>query len=384
MEGRYLPRYLELRAAVAAGNEMARDMFSQFAALVGDEASAIGAVEAASSPDAVLPDLTAAEARDAVTAIVEGARQTRVVILNESHDNSGHRAFATCVMRALRDEGFDWMAAETFSHHLDPRFPTIATYRQGQPFTNTLGYYTNDPVYAEMVREAARRGYRFAAYEIRPDQNEGVPASEQGARREQAQAENLLANVLEPHPEARVLVIAGYGHASEVEGRIAMFATQLRRLGGVDPLTIEQSANWPALDSANDSPHVAAVLERFSPTSPIAVSLDGEMVAHPDYSGRMDLSVFHPRLDRVDGRPGWLAADPERRRVAVEVPAFEGVALLQAMRSAEGPGGVPADQFLLEPGQRTATLVLHPGSYFLRLEMPAGFTPAWRTLDVEA
>src|SRR5690606_7386944 len=142
--------------------------------------------------------------------------------------------------------------------------------------------------------------------------------------------------------------------------------------------------NWPALDPANDAPHVAAVLDRFDPAAPISVSVDGAMIAAPDYQGRMDLSVFHPRYAPVDGRPGWLAADPGRRAATVEVPAFEGVALLQALRISEGAGGVPADQFLLQPGQRSATLLLHPASYFLRLETPQGHSPAWRMLDVEA
>lgn len=382
LEGRYLPYYLAYKAEFESGNGMAADMFSQFAAFLGDEESAIGAVELPPAPDQPQPDLTRAESRDALETIVEAALGKRVVILNEGHNISGHRAFATRVMRALRDQGFDWLAAETFGHHRDPAYPSVADYHRGQPFTNRHGYYTNDPVYAELVREAARLGYRFAAYEARPDQTGDVPTDQQGARRELAQAENLIANLLEPHPDARVLVIAGYGHASEVEGRIAMFATQLRRLSGLDPLTIEQSENWPALRPENDPAHVAAVLRRFQPTRAISVSLDGAMVSAPINTGRMDLSVFHPRIGPVSGRPGWLAADPMRRHVTVELPTFDGVTLLQAMRVEEGAGSVPADQFLLRPGQTEATLLLHAGEYFLRLETPQGILPAWRTLSV--
>lgn len=384
LEGRYLPYYLAYKAEFENGNGMAADMFSQFAAFLGDEASAIGAMESPPAPNQPRPDLTRAESRDALEAIVDAARDKRMVILNEGHNISGHRAFATRVMRALRDEGFDWLAAETFGHHLDPGYPSIADYRPGQPFTSRHGYYTNDPVYAELVREAARLDYRFAAYEVRPDQSEGIPPDQQGARRELAQAENLIANVLEPHPDARVLVIAGYGHAWEIEGRIAMFATQLRRLTGLDPLTIEQSENWPALRPENDPAHVAEVLRRFRPERPISVSIDGAMVSAPTNLGRMDLSVFHPRYPMVNGRPGWLAADPMRRQTTVDLATFDDVTLLQAMRVEEGAGGVPADQFLLTPGQAEATLLLHPGEYFLRLETPDGIRPAWRTLSVSA
>lgn len=385
-EGRYLPYYLELKAQSDAGDQAARGALSQFAAFLGDETTALGLYETPPDPSIATPDLTEARQQDAIAAIVDRARGTRVVILNEAHNVSGHRAFAARVMRALRAEGFDWLAAETFGNHEDPGAPSIQAYRPGLPFSLVFGHYTADPVFAELVREAARRGYRFAAYEQRSDQEAPEDADQlsQIAAREQAQADNLAA-MLEAHPDARVLVFVGYSHAMEVDGAGGTwFAARLRQATGIDPLTIEQSLNWPALDPANDAPHVAAVQRRFNPSHPIAVWNGGTMVAASGYAGRMDLSVFHPRLAQVNGRPGWLAADPERRAVPVQLPAFEGTALLQAMRASEGPGGVPADQFLLSPGQREATLYLQPHSYFLRIETPAGFTPAWTTIDVEA
>src|SRR5688500_6894839 len=102
------------------------------------------------------------------------------------------------------------------------------------------------------------------------------------------------------------------------------FAARLKEATGIDPLTIEQSGNWPATRPENDPAHVRAVLDRFAPTAPIAVSKDGVSFGSPSYGGQMDLSVFHPRLAPVSGRPGWLAVDPERRAIEVDVPAFEG------------------------------------------------------------
>lgn len=384
-EGRYLSYYLELAARVAAGDLRSRDILAQFAAFLGDEATAIGLLERPTDSAAARPDLGTAESQPALQAIVERARETRVVILNEAHNISGHRGFAARVMRALHSEGYDWLAAETFGNHADPGTPSIRAYRPGLPFSLTFGYYTADPVFAELVREAAGRGYSFAAYEQRSDQEAGPDTGrlEQIAAREQAQAENLAA-ILNANPESRILVLVGLSHAMEAEGDGGTwFAARLKSLTGIDPLTIEQSLNWPALAPSNNAPHVAAVLERFNPSAPIAVWNSGQMVAAPAYSGRMDLSVFHPRQPPVQGRPAWLVSDPERRAVTIEIPAFDGPALLQAMRASEGPGGVPADQFLLQSGQREATLLLRPHSYFLRLETPDGFLPAWTTLNVE-
>lgn len=387
LEGRYLPHYLDLQQGAAAGDAMARSMLSQYAAFLGDEATALGVHEQPRDPAASLPDLTGAEARDAMEDILGRAAGARVVILNEAHNVSGHRAFAARVMRALRPLGFDVFAAETFAPPQPVPSPDIAGYRRGAPFHSGYGYYTFDPVYAETVREAARLGYRFAAYEQAWDQNapDDAPALEQIARREQAQAENLKRRVLDQDPAARVFVFCGYSHAMEKPGRGgAWFAARLKEMTGIDPLTIEQSGNWPATRPEHDAPHVAAVLDRFAPTAPVAVSRNGESFASTTYAGQMDLSVFHPRLAPVGGRPGWLAADPERRAIEVDVPAFEGPALLQAMWAGEGSAGIPADQFLLTPRQARATLFLHPGSYFLRLETVEGILGAYGEIEVAA
>lgn len=385
-EGRYLPYYLSLKAKVQAGDEAAKGLLSQYAAFLGDEQTALGLYERAPQVGLERPDLNGADSRDAIEAIVDGARRTNVVILNEAHNIPAHRAFAARVARSLRPLGYDWFAAEAFIQPQQVSAPSVTLFRDGMPFIGGYGWYTLDPVFAETAREAARLGYRFADYEQtwRQSAPEGADAETQIAAREQAQADNLMANVLAPNPDAKVLVYVGYDHAMEKPNRFGTwFAARLKAASGIDPLTIEQAYNWPALDPANDSPHVAAVLERFNPQDSIVVSRGGVTVASRHFTGQTDLSVFHPRRADVSGRPGWLAADPLRRAIQVTVPTFEGPALLQAMRSSEGPAGVPADQFLLQPGQATATLILHPGSYFLRLERAEGIDAAYGSITVE-
>ena len=385
-EGRYLPQYLELKAQAAAGDPGARDFLSQYASFLGDELTAVGLGEKPRDPASPLPDLTGAVSRDAIEAIVEAAAGARIVVLNEAHNVSGHRAFAAKVLRALRPLGFDWFAAETFVPPQVVPTSSIRDYHQGTAFLPGLGYYVNDPVYAETVREAARLGYQFADYEERWDQMapDDAPGEIQISMREEAQADNLIAAVLSQNPEARAVVYCGYSHAMEKpHSSGTWFAARLKEKTGIDPLTIEQSLNWPATVAANDPGHVAAVLERFAPTAPISVTVDGRMVASRTYQGQMDISVFHPRLPTVSGRPGWLVADTERRPVEVNLPPFEGPALLQALWIGEGAAGVPADQFLLKEGQRQATVVLHPGIYFLRLERPGGIDAAFGRIEVE-
>lgn len=388
VEGRYLPQYLDLKAKAAAGEEAARWQLSQYASFLGDEETALGSVATPRGADATLPDLGEASASDALEAIVEAAADRRIVILNEAHNHSRHRAFAGRVMRRLRPLGFDWFAAEAFMPRQPDPSPRIGDYRPGMPFLQAYGYYTRDPVLAETVREAARLGYRFADYEFRHDQRgpDGIDMDARVALREEAQAENLIANVLASHPEARVLVYCGYGHAMEAPvGGEEWFAARLKRKTGLDPLTIDQAYCTAELRPEQDAPHVAAVQAAFSPDRPVVVRrVDGSGVGARLTEGSIDLSVFHPRLDAVRGRPGWLAADPARRMVDVDVPPLDGPALLQALWAGEGTAGVPADQLLLAAGQSRATLALHPGRYVLRLERPYGFDPAYGEIEVPA
>lgn len=373
-DGRYLPKYLDLIAQAEAG-EPAAAMLPHHAAFLGDERTALA--QPVGSSSAPRPDLGGAQARDAIDAVVEAAREHRIVILNEAHNVSRHRQFAAQVARALRPLGFDWFAAETFIPRQPVPAPNISLYRAGTPFHHHYGIYSRDPVFAEMVREAARLGYRFADYEIRRDQLL-LPQDADGqaliAEREEAQADNLIEAVLAPHPESRIFVYCGYSHATETPGRRGeWFAARLKRKTGIDPLTIEQAFSWPAAEPAQDYPWVAAVLDSLNPTRPVIVRRQDGAVLIPDpFAGQVDLAVFHPRLPLVNGRPGWLAADPQRIAIEVDVPAFEGPGLLQAVPAAEGPGVVPADQLLLAPGQRRATLLLRPADYLIRLETTDG------------
>lgn len=380
VEGRYLPKYLALQDRAAAGDETAKAFLPQFAAFLGDEAVALGTGEYPRPPDPPLPDLSEADSADALDAIVAAAADRRIVILNEAHNISGHRGFAARVMRALRPLGFDTFAAETFAYGPDG----IQSYRPGAPFHRTLGYYTADPVFAELVREAATLGYVLADYEQRPDQRSPADASaeERMAAREAAQAANLIENVLKPRPGARVLVLCGYNHALEKAGWGGLwFAGRLKAATGIDPLTIDQASHWPGTRPETDAAQTAAVLARFAPAAPLVVTRAGEVLADRHYAGKTDLSVFHPRLPPVAGRPGWLAADPTRKPVEVRPPPFDGPTLLQALHLEEG-FAIPADHLLLRAGQDRATLLLRPGPYFLRLETMRGIEPAFGVVTV--
>jgi len=391
----YLPTLHEILGNVkAAGDDPSAGpltQLSQFYAILGNERLAIetnrkvklqqfsmkGAA-APSAPPRPAPSPVApldSSAIDALEHIVERAREHQIVIINEAHHLSRCRAFATEVLKALRPLGFDYFAAEAFS-------PEVAGWKFGEPIAVTFGFYTRDPVFAELIRTAGALGYTLVDYEMLPEQapTEPKPPLETIAIREQAQAKNIVKNVLEQNPKAKILILCGYGHAADnppAPDAPRFFAARLKELTGIDPLTISQTAGQPGLGDEDRSEQTKAALSRFHRSRPFILRSGGSYVLAGPSDRMMDLSLFHPNLADVNGRAGWLVADDSRRPVAITVPVSvqKREAILQALPIGEGKHSVPADQYMLPKDTPVGTLYLKPGRYRLQIESPTGVYP---------
>src|SRR5690606_3556582 len=126
------------------------------------------------------------------------AKGRQAVFFNENHSYPLTRTLTVQLLEALRNEGFDTFAAETlYDTDID------ALQRRGHATADT-GFYTEEPIYAEMVRTALRLGYRVVAYEALSDAT--------GDAREAEQARNLQKDVFRKHPGARLVLNAGYAN----------------------------------------------------------------------------------------------------------------------------------------------------------------------------
>lgn len=374
VKGLYLPE-LEMYRRKTADDPDYGQFLAQMYASCGDERAAFRAWrQAGVDPERTVGGLGEYRADNAIQAIVAAAKGRRIVMLNEAHHVSRTRAFAREVALRLRNEGFSLFAAETFSNKPDGAAPRLNT---GAPVTTELGLYASDPVFADLLRSARATGFRFVPYEQTSEQSKARSAVAGkidfvGAR-EEAEAVNFIAGVLDANPDARVLVHCGFGHLSKFvgPGKPRMFAARLKEKTGIDPLSVSQSEGSPAPDSADATPLVEAVLERFKPAASIVVrNREG---GNPGGFKGVDLAVFHPRLPDVEGRPGWLAAAPGRSPVVVPLsePTREET-LLQATpadEAARARNAVPADQYRVGAGERRAVFHLRAGRYALSMEV---------------
>lgn len=310
--------------------------------------------------------LKQAQARPAIAEIVARARQTRIVILDEDHLSPRDRAFGLEVARALKPLGYGVLAAEALTRDKDDgvSLGKMQQLSRDGYVRQSSGYYLNDPVFADFLRQAIRMGYRPVSYESAGFTDE-TTAEARSDRREQEQAENIARRALAPDANAKVLVYGGRHHAAKapindpkVKERLWM-AERLKRLTGIDPLVIDQvelgetPADRPDID-------LYAIASRKAKTNSV-VLMDGDRpLVVGLLAGGVDLQVAHPPLKRTSGRPDWL--ESIMGRTPSSIPArllpSKGPRLIQAFLADEGADAIPVDQVLVMPGKTTPKLML--------------------------
>ena len=300
------------------------------------------------------PLVPGAEGESEVLArIVAAAAQHRVVVINESHTVTLHRDFSRKVIAALRPIGYSVLAAETFANDAEAGQDPVDLNAHLPYLTQNLGWYSREPVFGAMLREAKDLGYRFAAYEQVYDPDRVRPADDGDWRidirdRETEQAQNLAAILAGMAPEEKLIVHVGYTHAREaaVVGEDgwdhAWMAARLKRDHGLDPLTIAQTV----CRGSSDRIRLAAT------PSPMV--------------GYFDLLIDHPVDSFVHSRPVWRFAQGEQPvPVPPELRPTEESWVIEVFAEGEPFDAVPVDRILVAPGD-DVRLALKPGRYVAR------------------
>lgn len=291
------------------------------------------------------------EIKDAVSLIVSESQDTRLVMVNEAHNVPLHRLLTIEVLRALRDEGFEYFAAEMLSSQLNLG-------ANGYPVRDT-GVYVREPLAAEMIKTAIGLGYELVAYEA--DFN---PAAGRNWR-DQGQAEKLAA-VLNDNPRAKVVVHAGAGHIDEDPQRNWMGAI-VQQLSGVDPLTIDQTMVRERRYSRDENPNYSLIARSITDERPvIPVAADGAFWLPDNPSMAVDMVVVHPRTTFRQGRPAWMTMYGARTLVSMpeEPCAAEAECIVSVWRAEDDSSdAVPVDQVEVLEGRRHPALALPHGRF---------------------
>lgn len=285
--------------------------------------------------------------------IIRMAASKQVTIINEAHHVPYHRLFTKSLLQELYNAGYRYLALETlgsFDDELNNRKYPVAK----------DGYYSLEPLYADMIRTALRIGYRLVSYEF-----SGSCTGREDCimKREQHQAEQLH-HVLQKDPAAKMLVHVGYSHLREAPlNGIEWMAARFRKLSGIDPLTINQEFMRETFNPALQHPAYNTAMELFKLQEPsVFVKADGLWNFAPaDRS--CDVLVFHPPYGTVQGRPDYYRLDAARKPITLRLKEAYRHVLVQAYIATEKDAGrLPTDQLLLDHGNE-ARLMLADGEY---------------------
>jgi hypothetical protein len=345
-------------------------------AIIGDAAGALALEPSDDHPRAAPPrEFDSHVPVPAVRAILEAARERRVVMVNEAHHVPQNRVLTLELLRGLRQAGYRYLAVEALGLESGDELA-----RGGHAVLST-GLYTREPVFGQLLREAMRMGYTLVPYDTYPVGCR--PTAEDpnrcGSLRDSMAAENIHARTFARDPAAKVLVHVGYSHVVKVPrpGGTKWLGWWLEQRG-LAPLTIDQTEmrerGAPELESAEY--RRAEALGWL--TGPVVLRAPGGgwFRSSAEGFGGVDMQVFTPRSGSRQGRPAWLFTRAGRMPVALppqllrRVPR-DGPALVQAFAASDGANAVPVDQFVVH-GSSVPALALPPGRYRVVITGRAG------------
>jgi hypothetical protein len=239
---------------------------------------------------------------NAVDFICRNLKNRRIVMLNEAHHLPICRLFAIQLLDSLKRNGFNYLAMETLlsNNKINERgFTTLGE-----------GFYNQEPMYAELIRQAVLRGFKIVYYDYN---EECLPPPDAhrfycNNRREEEGAKRI-AKIFKKDAKAKVFVLVGYGHnlkdyyvtqRQRREGQKWKFlAIQLKEKLGFDPLSINQSDMVEGSIRAYENPLYRCVWRTFAPQeSVVLVKKDGKSWLKPETETMLDAYVFHPRTSQ--------------------------------------------------------------------------------------
>ena len=297
-------------------------------------------------------DAKAIPLSDVMDSIIEN---NRVIMMNEMHFNPISRAFVISWLKKCYQNGYRYLAAETLRAS-DSLLNQRCTVLLGE-----TGWYSDEPVFGDLFRTALNMGYTLVPYE-----GDGF-----GVDREVNQAKNLVTNILEKDPEAKFLLLGGFGHIADRNGWYSM-GRYFKEQSGIDPFTINCIMTFDDPYGETDSLQTVYydLIDNMPVREPIFL-YDTVKHIYPCTAG-MDVTCCLPRTRFIeDNIPDWKLYNGKvlytlDRRFIDENGFPEGC--VSAFLKSEGEQCVPVDQYMYGKDEKEFKLALYKGEYLLRFD----------------
>jgi hypothetical protein len=266
---------------------------------------------------------------DAVESISKMADSVRIVMINEAHHVSQHRILTAKLLKVLYDKGFRYFCAETLNNSDSLRDENLNNRKY--PVMET-GFYTLEPLYGDLIRQAIRIGFKIVPYES-PYWSK--------KNREVEQAENIF-KIFQNDPNAKVFVHCGYAHITP-----SWMAGEFERISGIRPLTIDQTEMMESSKPEYSDKFFQLACKSYSFEKPI-IFIDSIGRAALTYNRSYDVVVMNPQTKYINGRPDWMLMDGNRKIFNLKQFNMDSVFCVQAIYANEDiDTAIPIDQILI-------------------------------------
>jgi hypothetical protein len=293
---------------------------------------------------------------NAIDFILSQADYYQIIMLNEAHHNSQHRNFTRQLLKGLSEKGYKYFGLEAVNQMdsiNERKFPLQSS-----------GFYTNEPEFGNLLREALESGYFVFGYEA------SSKSKGSGKQREIEQAENIK-KILDKDPKAKIIIHAGFDHIREDENFNSWekaMAGRLKEFTGIDPLTIDQVTMSERSAEQFENPYIKLAGVKVST---VFVNNENQGFIDKNLKKQFDLSVFHPRTEYKQSRPNWLFTDGKIfYPVSLSKKSFNYPFMVFAFAEEEYAAVkvenlVPTDIIEVENKTETTGFVLSKGRYVL-------------------
>ena len=155
-------------------------------------------------------------------------KDQKLVMFNENHFYPNHRKLLTKLLPEFKKFGFKYLALEALDYNQD------SLLNAGKPMDLNTGFYTREQNFAELIRTAQSLGFEFVAYENFNEEKE----------RELREAENLYKKTFAVDKNAKVIVLAGIAHITEIPDRNGKkwMASIFKEKYNIEPVTFSQTS----------------------------------------------------------------------------------------------------------------------------------------------
>lgn len=284
--------------------------------------------------------------------------QNQVTMINEIHNQPVFRSIAYSFLETCYKNGYRYFAVETLKR-------TDGTLNKRKyPLLYETGFYTDEPVFGDLLRQAMNIGYTLVPYDTFPSPSSSI-------NRDQGQALNIINKTIARDSTAKILVLGGMGHIFDKEGFNTM-GYYFKEYSNIDPLTINFLYFKPRFNKEDEGEAERCFLD-------IADNLDGWEPVFLYDTIRKQFRGIGTDFIGVIPRTVFLANDIPSWKI------FNGKviyhidksflqkhnikkSLVRAFLEKEGEKSVPIDQIEIQDTNNEIALVLYKGKYLLHFD----------------